>query len=989
MIFRLFFFLFALLLPLASHAADINVRAGVHEGSNRLVFDWSEQVQYKLDVQGGQASLSFDKPNGANLAAANKANLNLIRNLSQEKTSGGLRVSFAIPQGAKVQAFRSGTKVGVDVLLSKNIKPDFATTSQKKPETPVVAAKESEKPKPAETVPAKPPEPVTPPVAIETTPAVKTEAGVSMPQTLADLLDGKTKPASISAPSSDVLDQPAVSAPVKEPPDGTVIRLSPSQLSRLAAFVRAGKLWLVTDQNERSLRPYVEGILAASLQNVTRIDVKTGTAFMFDLPDDGNGLTFAIKRVDREWQLFINPQRNTYLPAPLSLTLQDDPQRLGLYAGESPAIVSLKDPALGDRLWIIPARAPEGRIITLRNMAGFSMLPTLMGAAITPQDDKLRITTEQDLVMIASLDKAQSILSNDQDRKKAGQRADAGDIFRYKIGTKGVKGDDFDTPRQSLEKILTETEDDTAKATILVDLARLHINFGFGTEALGLLDMASKADAKLAMTPPFIALRGVAAALGYQGQMMQESLSDPAVQSYPQAKLWMGYGLAKNQQWTQARASFLEAGNAVPNAPQKLQGRLLLAQGETSLQAKDLVGLDRVIKLMEKMQNDLQVSEKAGLNYLRAGYEAAKGKDERAIMAYEDLASGTDSYYRARSQLALIDQQLKDKTIDQKQAIDALERERFSWRGDRLEIQILRRLGQAYVDNKQYAEGLDIWRQSASLSQDSTDTDAITQDMQQTFKNLYVKGDADKLSPLQAVALFQQFRELTPTGEDGNTALLRLVDRLVTVDLLDQADDLLTNQVLKQTQGEESLKLATKLARIRIQNDKPEAALQVLTDSDPIPTQDEKLLHQRKLLRVRALADLNKSDEALAELGDDKSEAALSLRVDLYWRQNRWSDATVALQDLLLFQRDAGKNAVDGPMPALILKMAIAMALDENTKGLALLSTQYGDFMAKTKQTNAFTIITQPQGSGALADLETLKNQVQGVELFEKFLKDF
>src|SRR5690606_33669755 len=142
-----------------------------------------------------------------------------------------------------------------------------------------------------------------------------------------------------------------------------------------------------------------------------------------------------------------------------------------------------------------------------------------------------------------------------------------------------------------------------------------------------------------------------------------------------------------------------------------------------------------------------------------------------------------DQMYRVKATIALVESKIADKSMTLKEAIDTLEGLRFLWRGDRLETEILRRLGQYYVDNKNYMEGLTVWRQAASLSSHSSDTDTITQLMQETFKKLYIQGAAKDMSPLQAVTVFERFRELTPSGKDGHLAMLHLADRLIDVDL--------------------------------------------------------------------------------------------------------------------------------------------------------------------------------------------------------------
>ena len=77
-------------------------------------------------------------------------------------------------------------------------------------------------------------------------------------------------------------------------------------------------------------------------------------------------------------------------------------------------------------------------------------------------------------------------------------------------------------------------------------------------------------------------------------------------------------------------------------------------------------------------------------------------------------------------------------------------------------------------------------------------------------------------------SLFYDFRELTPIGRRGDEMIRRLADRLVSVDLLDQAAELLQHQVDHRLQGAARAQVATRLAVIYLMNRKPDRALAVL-----------------------------------------------------------------------------------------------------------------------------------------------------------------
>src|SRR3546814_4693419 len=123
---------------------------------------------------------------------------------------------------------------------------------------------------------------------------------------------------------------------------------------------------------------------------------------------------------------------------------------------------------------------------------------------------------------------------------------------------------------------------------------------------------------------------------------------------------------------------------------------------------------------------------------------------------------------------------------------------RFAWRGDSFEYEVLSRLGQAYLDAGDWWGGLSVMRDALSVFPDGEHTAAIAERMTTAFRALFADGKAAELSPLKAMALYEEFRELTPAGSDGDAILRSLAGRLVALDLFEPAaailDDLVRNR---------------------------------------------------------------------------------------------------------------------------------------------------------------------------------------------------
>jgi len=91
---------------------------------------------------------------------------------------------------------------------------------------------------------------------------------------------------------------------------------------------------------------------------------------------------------------------------------------------------------------------------------------------------------------------------------------------------------------------------------------------------------------------------------------------------------------------------------------------------------------------------------------------------------------------------------------------------------------------------------------------------------------------------------------LTPIGRRGDEMIRRLADRLVAVDLLDQASELLQYQVDKRLEGAARAQVAARLAMVYLTSRKPDRAISALRTTRIADLSGE--LRQQRLLLRRA-----------------------------------------------------------------------------------------------------------------------------------------
>ncbi len=258
--------------------------------------------------------------------------------------------------------------------------------------------------------------------------------------------------------------------------------------------------------------------------------------------------------------------------------------------------------------------------------------------------------------------------------------------------------------------------------------------------------------------------------------------------------------------------------------------------------------------------------------------------------------------------------------------------------------------------------------------------------MRTAFVDLYLNGKADAMKPLDAVALYYDFLELTPIGSDGDEMIRRLSDRLVAVDLLTPAETLLQHQVDNRLEGVAKAEVATKLSLIYLMDHKPDSALKAIRDTRQTRLPDD-LNTQRRLLEARALSDGKHFEEALDVLADDDTPSVKALRADVYWDSAQWPIAGAKIEDLLgdRWQQPAVLSDEDR---ARVLRSAIAFSLANDQSALNRLREHYGERMKASTDAQAFAVVTEPIDRQGVA-FRDLAQQIAGVDTLKSFMADF
>ena len=265
----------------------------------------------------------------------------------------------------------------------------------------------------------------------------------------------------------------------------------------------------------------------------------------------------------------------------------------------------------------------------------------------------------------------------------------------------------------------------------------------------------------------------------------------------------------------------------------------------------------------------------------------------------------------------------------------------------------------------------------------AAEAQGIGEKMRSAFAALYLNGEADNLPPLTALSLYDEFRDLIPPGDTGDAVISKLVDRLVSVDLLDRAAALLKTQIDTRLKGAALADAVNRLSVIHLLARQPENALALLNRRVP-PEATAVALGQRRQLLARTLGELTRYKEALALLEGDTTADAERLRAEIGWRTQNWPMAAAAFGKLV---PPDNQGLTDGDRQT-ILRLGIAHALSGNVAGLQDLRKKYTPAMAQSAFKESFDLVTAP-GVGPTVDLRTITRHFTGVDQFRAFMTSY
>jgi tetratricopeptide (TPR) repeat protein len=953
-------------------------------------------VAFQADKAKGQAlPMAEALPAPARTAMAEQPKKEAAPEKQPEEIAPPTSETIARQMKAEGKSEPAAAAPGPETPKSETMKPETI-----KSEAPKSEAAKSEAPRPeGAPVATEAPKPEAsaeqPPGAMEAKPASEpappvAEAAKKEPMAPAPVAEAPKKMTTAAPPPEEAKPQARAEAKAAEEAvkvdawrdsDGLRLTFTFPAVTPAASFRRGDTVWLIFD----SRRPLdLEPIRAkggAIIGEVSRVPLENGQAIRIRLNRPQMlSLTSDERSSGAVWNL-VFADKVQAPPQPLSVVRNITDPALANIAVPLPnpgLLHRVPDPDAGDTLLVVTAAPPIRGFIKRQDFVDFALLDSAHGVAIRVNSDDVAVEIAGTKVIVG---KPGGLTLSSVD--VAAERAPVAVRPLFDVEEWRKNQTEMFVPRQNaLIRALATAEPDLRPQARL-DLARFYMARAMYYEAKGeteaaLADPNPKKDESITLM-----IHAVASILIDRPAQGLRDIANPVIGSNYDSQMWQALALARQQKWADAREKFKNVEFAIASLPLDLQRIVTADAMRASLEVKDYAGAAKrraeldVIGVPAEMQPEVAV--------LRGRLAEALGHDRDALDEYKFAVASEDR--RAAAEAKLLEVSLKQKRDEIKQADALRELELLSaiWRGDSTEVKTLRALSQMYNDTGRYSEALQAARTATRLEPNSESSRAAQDAASALFAQIFLGPKGEDLPPIDALGMFYEFRELTPIGRRGDEMIRRLADRLVAVDLLDQAAELLQYQIDHRLEGSARAQVAAKLAMVYLANRKPDLAITALRTTRIADLSGE-LRAQRLLLEARAQSDVGRHDLAIDIVSNISGREAIRLRSDIYWAARRWRESSEQIE---LYYGDRWRDfkPLNPAEKSDIIRAVVGYALGEDAIGAARFREKYAPLMSGEADRIAFDTASRPRAANS-GDFAAIAKMAAGVDTLDGFLRE-
>mgnify|MGYP001482876662 CR=1 FL=1 len=652
--------------------------------------------------------------------------------------------------------------------------------------------------------------------------------------------------------------------------------------------------------------------------------------------------------------------------------------------------VEIVDPAVGDRIVAVTGHGDPQGLVKAQDFADVRVLPSAFGVALLPRFDDLTVTVRPGEGVAVerpgglSLSLSFPAQADDVFAEVFDQRASLPVGSDESLIDSVVDPANYWARKHDLERSLAAATDEAGRVLAWQRLVAFYLANGLGVEAKAALDVTGSIRPEETTQPAWALQSGAALVLMHRPHEALKLLSDSALETSPEAAFWRTIAHVEAGDQIGARRDMPRGEAVLGEFPRPLQDAFLVAAATASIEANDFGTAMSMLRQISRSKADATINDRIDILNARIADAAARSTDAMALLSR--VVKRDKGRLAAEAALRLVTIQRREGVVTLPQAVERLEGLAASWRGDEQELKTLRQLARFLVESGNYRRAFEVMRTADTVNPDSDTTRLLNSEMSAAFSSLFLDGKADELEPLTALALYYDFKELTPIGTRGDEMVRRLADRLVDVDLLAQAQELLKHQIDNRLKGVARAQVAADLAMIYLLDRKPDRALIMLarTRQAQLPASVER---QRRLVEAQALSETSKTDLALEVLASLSGVDAERTKAATLWKADRYQEAAEQFERLLA-TRWSDAVPLDEQEQDEVLKAAVAYVLADDEIGRNRLREKFTAKMASSPRASLFAVLTGPIDRNG-DEFRTIAANIAAIDGMRAFLTDY
>ncbi|HWJ88375.1 MAG TPA: hypothetical protein VNS12_09920, partial [Pelagibacterium sp.] len=487
-----------------------------------------------------------------------------------------------------------------------------------------------------------------------------------------------------------------------------------------------------------------------------------------------------------------------------------------------------------------------------------------------------------------------------------------------------------------------------------LELAQFYLSNNLAAEAIGVLNVLAEDLRQTSLEPKVNILLAAANALAGRSSEAVAMLNTPAFRDDADAMVWRTIARTESGDFAGARVDAFGADLVIDNYPNWLRSKFHMAAIRAAVEQEDAEMAAKMLRAVDLAA--LTPEQVAEYELLSGRLDHANGNVAEALESYGRVIAADHRAQSAEAVLRTIELLDEMGQLDLAQAIDTLGVLSTIWRGDQVEVDTVAKLTDLYYRNGEYREAFVLTRQMADEFENSRVLDGLISRARNEFAGLFLDGRAGSLDAVSALSIYYDYRHLTPPGTEGDTMIRNLAQRLIEVDLLAQAADLLRYQVDNRLEGAARAQVAADLAVVYIANRDPGAALRILNDTR-LAELPQGLERQRRVLEASALIHASRHDLALDLLSTLSGRDTELLRIDALWRAERYSQASERIE--ALYSPDVESGTLSPVARTNVVKAAVGYVLANDQIGLSRLRSRFSEVMVNAPEWPMFAFVTE------------------------------